>query len=79
MKAGNSTHVKFGGYDKEGILSDNNLHFLKTNDNTNWLLPLTTVKIGENMVNIAKGSAVQTRYVLFELAFPFIYVPISDF
>ena len=41
MKEGNTTHINFGGYDKEGVLGlnlDEGMTFLKTYDNKSWSL-----------------------------------------
>lgn len=75
MKVGNSTHIKFGGFDEEGIKSGkaSDLVFLKTKDVGSWKLGLQTVKLGEEMV------AIDNRLALFELAYPYIYVPMADF
>mmetsp|Transcript_5551 Transcript_5551/g.9502 ORF Transcript_5551/g.9502 Transcript_5551/m.9502 type:complete len:159 (+) Transcript_5551:624-1100(+) len=82
MNEGNSTHIKFGGFDEEGIKGGDakkNLIFLKTKDKTTWEIPLQTVKLGETMLDVTAGSKETDRFVLFELAYPFIYMPLSDF
>jgi hypothetical protein len=79
MSYGNTTHIKFGGYDVEGIEGNTteNLSFLKTKDNKSWAVEIADVSIGDTHLSI--GSSGSPRYALFELAFPYIYVPTSDF
>ena len=77
MKQGNTTHVKFGGWDSEGV--DNQTFpdgpvFLKTKDNSTWALEMDSVRIGGNPIELQ-----QTRFALIELAYPYIYMPASDF
>ena len=80
MTTGNSTHIKFGGYDKEGIMPGKKLHFLQTKAPHTWQLKMTNyVKFGEDIVDITKYSSYKQRYALFELAYPYIYVPKADF
>lgn len=48
-KVGNSTHIKFGGFDEEGIEGGiDNLGFLTTNTKDSWLLQMKSIKIGED-------------------------------
>jgi hypothetical protein len=79
MSYGNTTHIKFGGYDVEGIEGNTteNLSFLKTKDKESWAVEIAHAFIGDTQLSI--GGSGSPRYALFELAFPYIYVPTSDF
>jgi hypothetical protein len=83
MNVGNSTHIKFGGFDHEGVLGGNpqeNLHFLKTKNIGTWQVAMSTVKVGNTIVDVTANSTYyKERYILFELAYPYIYMPVSDF
>ena len=76
MEFGNTTHIKFGGYDEEGIIGGNpyDMQFLKTKSVNTWAVDLMKVEIGNKNSTIGKN-----RKVLFELAYPYIYVPQLDF
>ena len=50
MKEGNTTHINFGGYDKEGVLDQNleqEMKFLQTYDNKSWSLQIQDVFLGD--------------------------------
>ena len=76
MEYGNTTHIKFGGYDQEGIIGANpyDMKFLKTKSLKTWALAMTKAEFGDTNLNIT-----QNKQVLFELAYPYIYVPQLDF
>ena len=77
---GNTTHVKFGSYDAEGIEGGlDNLQFLRTNSDETWRLQMHTAKVGEDIVPLDIDRVDRPRYAIFELAYPYIYVPMEDF
>ena len=55
MKVGNTTHIKFGGYDKEGIAPTQKLTFLKTIDNSTWQLEIENSMIMDDFI-LGAGS-----------------------
>ena len=79
MAYGNTTHIKFGGYDVEGIEGNTteNLSFLKTKDTSSWAVEIAEASIGDTPLYLFNSGS--PRYALFELAYPYIYVPASDF
>ena len=79
MKEGNTTHIKFGGYDAEGIEGEdvNNLKFLKTRKSDTWSIEMQSSDIAGTSI-FAQGAS-SSRYAQLELAYPYIHVPISDF
>ena len=79
MRKGNSTHVKFGGWDTEGIdnqTSPEGLTFLKTKDATSWAIEIFNAKIGDREIEMPDTPK---RFALIELAYPYIYMPQADF
>lgn len=79
MKEGNTTHIKFGGYDAEGIEDEdvNKLQFLKTRKSNTWQVEIATSDI--NGTAIFASGAASKRYAQLELAYPYIHVPSDDF
>lgn len=81
MKEGDTkqySHVKFGGWDKEGIdnsTSPEGLTFLKTMDPSSWAIEMESARIGNTPITLSSKKT----YALIELAYPFIYMPQSDF
>lgn len=74
MKSGNGTHVKLGGYDVEGMDGGvDSLQIIETVDNEQWILPLSHASIGYQAVQL------QATQVIFELAYPYIYLPMEDY
>lgn len=79
LAQGNTTHLKIGSYDEEGIEGGlENMHFLDTASDDEWMIKMDTVKIGEDMVDIDIDFA-DPRFIIFELAYPYIYIPMTDF
>jgi hypothetical protein len=76
MEYGNTSHIKFGGYDPEGSLSGklDSMWFLKTKGLDTWAIDLVSSTVGNISLNIGKD-----KLVLFELAYPYVYIPQSDF
>lgn len=82
MNNGNSTHVKFGGFDTEGIFSqnENDLTLMQTSSISSWSLDLQSASIGNTeFVHPKVSFSDSPRYVLFELTHPYIYIPLEDF
>ena len=50
MKVGNTTHIKFGGYDEEGIAPSQELTFLKTIDKSTWQLEIENSRIMDDII-----------------------------
>ena len=51
LKPGNGTHVKFGGYDEEGIEGGaDRIRFLATDDSSSWSVPMSSVSIGDSQI-----------------------------
>ena len=74
MKEGKTTHLKFGGWDPEAIAYGSDLTFLKTDSSSDWKLNMDIASFaGEDI------EANEARYGIFELAFPYMYIPMSDF
>ena len=79
-KVGNTTHLKFGGYDKEGIEGGlDNLQFLRTNSDDTWRLQMHSARVGNDMIELEIDRLEHPRFAIFELAYPYIYVPMDDF
>jgi hypothetical protein len=57
MEYGNTTHIKFGGYDDEGIIGGNpyDLDFLKTKSVKTWAVDLDAGYIGNAPFTIGAG------------------------
>jgi hypothetical protein len=74
MEEGNTTHIKFGGYDPEGIIGGeaNDLKFLKTSSQNTWAIDLGSASIGSTTFT---NFSSKERKALFELAYPYIYLP----
>lgn len=72
MEYGNTTHIKFGGYDEEGIIGANpyDMKFIKTKSVKTWAIDLMKAELGTKQISLGVN-----RQVLFELAYPYIYVP----
>ena len=68
--SGNTTHIKFGGWDQDGILVGQTLKMIKTTSNQDWLLKFDTMKVDEYDVDLEKGSIAKI-----DLDTPFIFVP----
>ena len=45
---GDTTHIKFGGYDSEGILPGSQLIFLETVNNKSWKLNLKSLTFNDD-------------------------------
>jgi hypothetical protein len=53
MDQGNTTHLKIGGYDEEGVEGGlDSLQFLSTASSGSWAIQMKTVKIDEDIVEI---------------------------
>ena len=79
LKPGNGTHVKFGGYDEEGIEGGaDRIRFLETDDSSSWSVPMSSVSIGDSQIEYDEDED-GGRFAIFELAYPYIYMPMSDF
>ena len=67
---GDTTHIKFGGYDPEGILPGSELTYIETVDKQSWKLNLKSLTLNNSLIKFeAKRNAI------FEMAFPFLYCP----
>jgi len=79
MKEGKTTHIKFGGYDAEGIDGEdvNKLQFLKTRSKDTWQVEMSSSDINGTSIFASGGST--NRYAQLELAYPYIHVPMADF
>lgn len=49
--------------------------FLKTNTTNDWKVQMLDAEIGDTKVDF-QG---EHRYAMFELGFPFVYIPMADF
>lgn len=75
-----ASHVKLGGYDELGALGNvtgnENFTFIKTDSNKSWKMNLVQVWT----FGIEKGvELMTTKYAIPEVAYPYIYMPMSDF
>ena len=77
MKEGNTTHFKFGNYDQVGIKNGKYLTMLRTVNTSSWELSLNNSKIGGKDIVLSQNY--KNTNVLFETAFPYIYIPKKDF
>ena len=83
MKMSNrrESHIKFGGFDEEGAINqvtgNSKFKFIRTTDKDTWRLKIRSV--GLYMNHIELGDDNDERYVQFELAYPYIYIPMDDF
>lgn len=79
VKPGNGTHIKFGGYDEEGMEGGAEaVSFLQTDDATSWAVGLSDVSVGDSTLDV-EDYADDGRLAIFELAYPYIYMPMKDF
>ena len=65
--------MKFGGYDQEAYVGE--MKYLRTRSNKTWEVELDNAKIGDLAIDLSP----MTRFVHLELAYPYIYVPQTDF
>lgn len=81
MKMSDKTesHLKLGGYDEEGcadgVAKNPNFKFIKTESPDSWRVSLRGAKLYEDTIELGDRE----RFVLFELAYPFSYIPLQDF
>lgn len=73
-EAGNSSLVKFGGWDQSGLLSGENLKMYRTHSANDLSLFFNHAKIG----NFQMSSTTIKRRVHLNPAVPFIYMPKTD-
>ena len=57
MEYGNTTHIKFGGWDQEGIIGANpyDMKFIKTKSVTSWAVDLMKAEFGDKVLNIRQN------------------------
>ena len=67
---GDTTHIKFGGYDPEGILPGSELKYLETVENRSWKLNLKSLTLNKDLIQFDTR-----RNAVFEMAFPYLYCP----
>lgn len=71
------SHIKFGGFDEEGALNsvtgNPDFKFIRTTDKDTWRLKMRSAGLYMNRKDFGE------RYVQFELAYPYIYIPMDDF
>ena len=71
-KPGMKTHIKFGGWDKEGLKPGKNLHMIHTNSQKTWLVNFHDLSINDEVFDIAETD------VALDPGYPWIHVPIWD-
>lgn len=71
---GNSSFIKFGGYDEGAVMKNHRLQFIQTSNFTTWGVNLASLHLG-SVEKPLEGD----RVVFLDYTFPFIYVPQDDF
>ena len=86
MDEGQSSYIKFGGYDDQAMFPPGELIMMKSLSPKSFKLGFQSMQIGGQtffdileLVNLNKEKNRITRYVQFNPAFPFIYLPKEDF
>ena len=73
---GNSSSVKFGGWDTNAMIFPGTPYMLKTIDDQSWALQMNNFRF-TTITSEWKFSL--TPKILFEPSLPFIYIPDGDF
>ena len=72
---GNSTHIRFGGYDLNGIAENESLKYIRTINQSTWAVEIGKLSIGGKTMDINY----EEKTLQFDPAVPYIYLPSSDF
>jgi len=78
MDGGNSSHIKFGGYDESAFVQE--CHMIKSYSNSEWALPYDKLTIGNTEYYSATVDGdKEPKLAEFNPAYPYIYLPNNDF
>lgn len=66
------THIKFGGWDQDGLKPGKNLHMIHTNSHKTWLVNFHELSLNSETFDIAEKD------VALDPGYPWIHVPIED-
>lgn len=78
------SHIKLGGFDEEGALNgvtgNPDFKFLRTAAKDTWRIKMLSAGIFDDQVIFGDESeGDEERFVQFELAYPYTYIPMKDF
>lgn len=75
-KSTRSGHIKFGGWDTEGMAEGNELQLLRTQSKTTFGVGFSEFTFGGSPITLNSGNP---QTVLMDPGYPYMYIPYNDF